>query len=493
MTEHPNLRQPAAPHQPSFEPPHGLTAHTTAPIGQTPQTPPIGQTPQTPPRGQTPQTPPIGQTPYAPSVTSTHPSTPQIGQTTPYAHFAQTPPPIGAAPYVPTGPQPPQTTVLGGATPPQPRRATRLARTIVAVAALTALAGGAGYGGAAWYGHTAAASNTTTTITRVEQGSTSAPDWSKTAAAALPSTVSVTVTSSAGEGQGAGVIWDTAGHVVTNNHVASALGANATVTVTLTDHTVYQAKVVATDPTRDLAVLQIVNPPSTLVPIQVADSSSVAVGDPIMAIGNPLGLDSTVTTGVVSALNRPVTTTATTNQGSNSRTQAQTTASNTVVTDAIQVSAAINPGNSGGALVNANGQLIGINFSIASLGSSGSSESGSIGIGFAIPSNEAKSVVEQLISGTTPGTPTLGVSTSDGTGALGDTQRLGAVVKSVVSGSAADSAGIKAGDVVIAIGGEPVTGSESLAAEIRSYAIGSAVPVQVLRNGTTVTVTVTLK
>jgi putative serine protease PepD len=180
-------------------------------------------------------------------------------------------------------------------------------------------------------------------------------------------------------------------------------------------------------PSTDLAVLTLTNPPSDLTPIVVGDSDALVVGQAVMAVGNPLGLAGTVTTGIVSALNRPVTT------GSADATRGQS-GSDTVVTNAIQTSAAINPGNSGGALVTSDGRLVGINSSIASLGST-NSQSGNIGIGFAIPSNEAKTIADQLIATGSAQHPYLGVSSTDGTVADGSSQRTAAVIRTVSPGT----------------------------------------------------------
>ena len=148
------------------------------------------------------------------------------------------------------------------------------------------------------------------TSPQVIQGNASAPDWTATAKAVAPSVVSITVTSGQTGGQGSGVVIDNQGHILTNNHVATGAGANATISVTLNDGRTYDAKIVGTDPSTDLAVLLLNNPPSDLVPMSIGDSSQVVVGEPVMAIGNPLGLSGTVTTGIVSALDRPVTTQA---------------------------------------------------------------------------------------------------------------------------------------------------------------------------------------
>jgi putative serine protease PepD len=317
-----------------------------------------------------------------------------------------------------------------------------------------------------------------------------APDWAATAAAVEPSVVAITVGSqqSGAEAQGSGIILDTSGHVLTNNHVATA--TDGPITVTTTDQRTYDATVVGTDPTTDLAVLKIKNPPSDLKPASLGDSDKLAVGQPVMAVGNPLGLADTVTTGIVSALDRPVTTQASDGQGADSG------GGNAVITNAIQTDAAINPGNSGGALVTANGQVIGINSSIASLSSSsqfgGSSESGSIGLGFAIPINEAKTISQQLIHTGTVKHPYMGVTLADGTVDQAGAQRAAAVINQVSSGTPAANAGLKKGDAIIAIGSDPVNGSLSLTAQVRARAVGDKVTLTVVRGGTVIKVSVTL-
>jgi putative serine protease PepD len=307
--------------------------------------------------------------------------------------------------------------------------------------------------------------------------------------------VAITVTSGQGGGQGSGVIFDTNGHVLTNNHVVAAGGAGSTLSVTLNDKRTYDATVVGTDPSTDLAVIKLTNAPKDLKAITLGDAKAIKVGDQVMAVGNPLGLAGTVTTGIVSALNRPVTTSdAQQQQQPGDPTQQQQPTADPVVTNAIQTSAAINPGNSGGALVNTGGQLIGINSAIASLGSStgSSSQSGNIGIGFAIPVNEARSIADQLISTGKATHPYLGVSSKDGVVADGSAKRAAAVLSTVVSGTPADKAGLQANDAVIAVDGNSIDGSLSLVAQVRERNVGEGVTLTVLRNGQRKTVDVTL-
>ena len=321
----------------------------------------------------------------------------------------------------------------------------------------------------------------------VVQADSSAPNWTATAAAVSPSVVAITATSSQGGGQGSGVIIDADGHVLTNNHVVA--GAQQ-LTVTTSDGRTFEAEIRGTDPSTDLAVITIAGNPSNLTPVAVGDSDDLAVGDPVMAVGNPLGLAGTVTTGIVSALNRPVTTQGEGGGQQDPFGQGQSQAE-PVVTNAIQTSAAINPGNSGGALVNAGGQLIGINSSIASLGSS-SGQSGNIGIGFAIPVNEATSIAEQLIETGTATHAYLGVTPQDGSASDGSATRAGAEITSVGDDTPASAAGLQVGDVVTAVGGERVESALSLVAHIRERSAGDEVTLTVLRDGRSIEVSATL-
>ena len=315
------------------------------------------------------------------------------------------------------------------------------------------------------------------------------PDWAAVAKAVEPSVVSVQVTGQGGSGEGSGVVLDTAGKVLTNNHVVSA-GQNGQIRVVLSDGRSYPARIVGTDPSTDLAVIQVQNAPTGLTPATIGNSDEVAVGDPVMAIGNPLGLSDTVTTGIVSALNRPVTTDA--SQSNQNPFSGGQSATEQVVTNAIQTDAAVNPGNSGGALVDAQGRVIGITSSIASLGASASGQAGSIGLGFAIPSNEAKDVAAQLVDGGKVQHSYLGVTLSQDTVKVDGAERDAAVIASVSSGAAADKAGLKDGDAVIAVDGEAVNSATSLVAQIRERRAGTKVELSIVRSGTMQKVQVTL-
>jgi putative serine protease PepD len=296
--------------------------------------------------------------------------------------------------------------------------------------------------------------------------------WTGVAAQVTPSVVSII----SGNDEGSGVIWDNAGHIVTNNHVIAGVGVGGTVQVMISDQRTYNAEVIGADPTTDLAVLQLENAPAGLQPL-AHTTATLHVGDAVMAIGNPLGLSGTVTTGIVSALDRPVATTA------SSRTAP-------VVTDAIQTSAAINPGNSGGALVDDQGVLVGINSSIASLGTT-SGQAGNIGIGFAIPLNEVNLIVPQLIQSGTAHHAFLGISTTDASVTTGGSQLSGAGVGTVLATGPSNQL-LQPRDLITAINGAPTPNSDALLGQIRALPIGQAITLTVYRNGTPHSVTVTL-
>jgi putative serine protease PepD len=313
-----------------------------------------------------------------------------------------------------------------------------------------------------------------------------APDWTAVARAVEPSVVSVRVTAGNGGDEGSGIVYDGKGHILTNHHViAAAAGGAGQVQVGLSDGRAYAATIVGSDPSTDLAVLQVKNPPAELKQASFADSGAVKVGDPVMAVGNPLGLSDTVTTGIISALNRPV------------RTQQETpslgsqSGGDAVVTNAIQTDAAVNPGNSGGALVNAKGQVIGVTSSIASLGSTGG-QSGNIGLGFAIPSAEARDVADQLLKSGTVEHAFLGVTLRDGSVQVDGAQRQAAVIQDVTAGSQAAKGGLKSGDSVIAVDGNALEGADSLIARVRALHPGSAVTLTVVRSGTKTDLKITL-
>ena len=311
-------------------------------------------------------------------------------------------------------------------------------------------------------------------------------DWGAVAANVTPSVVAISVESGTGAGAGSGVVWDDSGHIVTNAHVVA--GAQQ-VQVTLADGRSYDAQIDGADPSTDLAVLSLVSPPDDLHPISVGDAEDLAVGDPVMAIGNPLGLSGTVTTGIVSALDRPVTTEPAGGQGIRPGAMRE---AEPVVTNAIQTSAAINPGNSGGALVDSNGALIGINSSIATLGAMGG-QSGNIGIGFAIPVNEVTSIVSQLIEDGTAEHAFLGIGLVDATAERDGATLHAAGITQVEPDSPADHAGLAKGDAITEIDGERVNGSLALVAQVRQRAAGDEITLTYIRDGEEHELSVTLE
>jgi putative serine protease PepD len=293
---------------------------------------------------------------------------------------------------------------------------------------------------------------------------TNAFDVKNIAATVTPSVVSIAVQTPTSGGSGSGWVYQstsTSSFIVTNNHVIDAAASSGTITVEFSNGDQIDAKIVGRDKAYDVAVLKINK--GNLAALNIGDSTKLVVGESVMAIGSPLGLASTVTTGIISALNRPV---SAGNAGAES------------FVNAIQTDAAINPGNSGGALINAQGQIIGVNSAIATLSSGGTS--GSIGLGFAIPITEAKRVIDEIISSPTNTStrPLLGVffdNTYNG---------IGAKILRLTPGEGAEVAGIPAGSVIRSIGGQRVTDQVSAVVRIRSYAPGATISVTVdLPNG----------
>jgi len=288
------------------------------------------------------------------------------------------------------------------------------------------------------------------------------------AQAVLPVVVSIDVSSSQGSGTGSGfIIRSTANEsfVLTNNHVVDGAGGSQDITVTFQDQTQETATIVGTDASYDLAVLRIDR--GNLPVAALGDSDDVVVGDATIAIGSPLGLTGTVTSGIVSALNRPVT---------------AGDATDVSFISAIQTDAAINPGNSGGPLVNSRGEVIGINSAIATTGSSVSGQSGSIGLGFAIPINQARRVATELIETGSSSYPVIGVQLDM------SYEGQGALVQSVVEGGPASETELAAGDVITAIDGVKVSDGTELVVRIRAKNPGDVVELT-LEDGSVIEVT----
>ncbi len=365
---------------------------------------------------------------------------------------------------------------------PAPRRS-GAGRKFGAGVLLVALALGGGVAGAAIEHHF-----DTTTVITATGGEGTAPDTAPVidrsslaniAAAVRPSVVSI-VTSNA---EGSGVIISADGYILTNNHVA-VTAQGQSVQITFSDGSTTKASLVGTDPKTDLAVFKAQVPSGKKLTVaKFGDSNALRVGDTVLAIGSPLGLDSTVTAGIVSALNRTIDESADSQpQDPFNQSQGQSSQPAATIAGAIQTDAAINPGNSGGALVNTNGEVVGINTAIATNGGS----DGNIGVGFAIPSNRAKAVAQDIISGKAVSHPYIGIGvvTADG--------NAGAQVQSVTSGSPAASAGLKVNDVITAYAGQAVHTSDDLINYVQAGTVGTAVPLTVVRGGQTITVTVTL-
>ena len=299
------------------------------------------------------------------------------------------------------------------------------------------------------------------------------------AARATPSVVTLRVTGADGSGTGSGWVYDDAGHIVTNNHVVAGVADDGKVTVVLADDQQVDGTVVGRDESYDLAVVKVDR--TDLVPLPLGRSADVVVGDQVIAVGAPLGLDSTVTAGIVSALDRPVTPGEADDQS---------------YINAIQTDAAINPGNSGGPLLDMQGQVIGVNSAIATApGSSSSAQGGNIGVGFAIPSDQVRSTVTQLIETGKAEHPVIGVyldSSYTGEGVrIADEGPNGE--PAVNPDGPADKAGLKAGDVVIAFDGKPVSAGGDLVVAIRARTVGEKVTLTIRRSGSERDVTMVLE
>ena len=327
------------------------------------------------------------------------------------------------------------------------------------------------------------------TVATVPASNSSGTDWTDVAAAVSPAVVTIQTQGASSGGTGSGVIYDAQGDIVTNYHVIASVLGGGQIQVTLADGRLYSAKVVGHDKTTDLAVIRLDNPPSNLTVARFASSANLEVGAPVMAIGAPLGLSNTVTTGIVSALNRPVEV----SMDEDSSSQDTQASSDLVVTNAIQIDASINPGNSGGPLFDTSGAVIGINSSIKSLATSSDGQAGSIGLGFAIPSDLVVSVADQLIASGTASHGMLGVTVKAATTTVGSDTYVGAEVQDVSAGSGASAAGIRAGDVIVKVEGQEVTSPKQLIGYVRRYKAGDTVTMTIVRDGQTQDVSVRIQ
>lgn len=309
------------------------------------------------------------------------------------------------------------------------------------------------------------------------------------AAQASPAVVTLSVSGLGGAGSGSGVILTSDGYILTNAHVVTMGGDtnSATISVRTWDGNVFEAELIGTDSTNDLAVLKIVA--SGLSAITFADSDKVNVGASVVAIGAPLGLSSTVTGGIVSALDRTIQVASSeVQEGNGLEFWNGTSGVPPISLQVIQTDAAINPGNSGGALVNEVGELIGINVAIAT---AGNGAAGSIGVGFAIPANTAARVAEEIITAGFASHGLLGALVSDTMESAAGFS-TGATIVEVSEGGAADLAGLRAGDIVIQLDGKRVETASDLTALVRSRPAGAEVELRLVRNGSEVRLRVTL-
>lgn len=379
--------------------------------------------------------------------------------------------------------------------PSKPHFSRRAGVAAVIVAAIVG-GGAAGVGGAVWANEWTNDNDAKTVdapITAIAQdGGTPASTIEKVAAKVLPSVVEIKVTGSNASGSGSGIVLNSEGMILTNNHVVVLAANGGTIKVSTNNGRLYPAKLIGTDSLTDSAVIQ-VQGLSGLKPATMGRSSSLRVGQSVLAIGSPFGLSSTVTEGIVSALNRPVQVVENQQQQQSNpfdpfgQYQQQSPSQTLEATyPAIQTDAAINPGNSGGALVDLNGNVVGMNSSIET-GSSGSS--GSVGLGFAIPIDELLPIVNQIIHGEKPTHARMGVGVGEPSAGA---NQLGAVVSTVDANGAAAAAGIKPGDLITKVGSDVVTGADSLIATIRGHRPGDKVALTVIRGDKTENISVTL-
>ena len=383
----------------------------------------------------------------------------------------------------PVGPHPAQQGSLGHH-PARPQHHRPGWGALIGVALGSALVAGAlgGLGGGylASNGYLDLGDDSSYSAPPAQSGSTSRPAGSVAgiAAKALPSVVTIEVRGADGTGTGSGFVFDKLGHLITNNHVVADARSGGDINVVLSSGKHVTAKLVGRDTSYDIAVLKVDT--SGLGPLPIGSSSSVVVGDEVIAVGAPLGLESTVTSGIISAMNRPVSPSGGTGQS---------------FINAIQTDAAINPGNSGGPLLDMHGRVIGVNSAIAAIPGASAQQSGSIGVGFAIPSDQVRKTAEQLIRSGKAVHPVIGV--------ILDTDYTGEGVRiategpngtaSVTRNGPADKAGIRAGDVVVEFEGRPMTDPDQLVVAIRAKDVGDVVTMKVRRGSREINVKMTLQ
>ncbi|MET9656065.1 trypsin-like peptidase domain-containing protein [Streptomyces sp. NPDC006510] len=461
---------PSAPPVPADAPqgPPGSTpASTPAPVAEptTAAATPMAPVPETPPHA---------------------PHTPHAAHAPQSAAEANWPPPPAVPAYASHG--------AGGGDPvwgappqsyaPEGQRRRGMGGLVAAVAAAALIAGGIGGALGYWAADRNGSGSTTVSASANPQDLKRDPGTvAGVAAKALPSVVTIDAQGGDGEGgTGTGFVYDKEGHILTNNHVVASAADSGQLTVTFSNGKKYGAEVVGRAQGYDVAVLKLKNPPSGLAPLALGNSDQVAVGDSTIAIGAPFGLSNTVTTGIISAKNRPVAS-GDGSGGSNS------------YMSALQTDASINPGNSGGPLLDARGAVIGINSAIQSTGSSvGQTQAGSIGLGFAIPINQATNVAQQLIKTGKPVYPVIGatVTMDEKTGGAVISDQGADGTAAVSKDGPADRAGLRAGDVITRFNDTAIDSGPTLIGEIWTHKPGDRVTLTYKRDGRTATAEVTL-
>lgn len=509
-TENEGTAAPTPPAAPSVPPAPASETQAAAPA-PAPQQADVPQAPAAAPV-PVPTAAPASAAPAAEPVTQQLPPTPAPG-TEPTREIPSTPAPPAAAPAYGQAPAPAAHGAEGWPPPPPavpaygagggygggawgaplttdgapaPKRKGK-GGLIAGVLVAALLAGGIGGGVGYW---AAERSNEGTGSTTISAANTpkdlkrEAGSIAGLAAGALPSVVTIEASAGDGEGgTGTGFVYDQQGHILTNNHVVASAANGGKLFATFSDGKRYDAEVVGRAQGYDVAVLKLKNPPAGLKPLPLGDSDKVAVGDSTIAIGAPFGLSNTVTTGIVSAKNRPVA-------------SGDGTGSKNSYMSALQTDASINPGNSGGPLLDGRGAVIGINSAIQSAGNGGfgGGQAGSIGLGFAIPINQAKNVAESLIKTGKPVYPVISVSVDLQSKVEGaKISEQGASANELVDPNGpAGKAGLKPGDIITEFGGKPVDSGPTLISMIWTYKPGDTVKLTYLRDGKPTTVDITL-
>ncbi|MFC4980075.1 S1C family serine protease [Streptomyces atroolivaceus] len=487
-TENEGTAGPSVPSVPSVPPVPAAAPESTPQGGHSvPEVPPAA--PADAPTAHGPAATPQQGAEPSPAGHEQYPYAPPSPQQPP-AGSAAWPPPPPVIPSYADGGSPPAWGAPAPSEPEPPRR--RRARGLVAAVAAAALVAG-GVGGALGYwaadSNDSGSSSGSTTVA----ASNSPKDFKReagtvagVAASALPSVVTIDAQSGAGDGEGGtgtGFVYDKEGHILTNNHVVASAADSGQLTATFSNGKKYDAEVVGRAQGYDVAVLKLKNAPDGLAPLALGDSDKVAVGDSTIAIGAPFGLSNTVTTGIISAKDRPVAS----GDGSSNKNSYMS---------ALQTDASINPGNSGGPLLDAGGAVIGINSAIQSTsgGGVGQSQAGSIGLGFAIPVNQARNVAEQLIKTGQPVYPVIGatVTMEEKTGGAVISEEGAGGTPAVTPDGPAAKAGLKAGDVITKFNGTTVESGPTLIGEIWTHKPGDKVTLTYTRDGKTSTAELTL-